>query len=630
MEYQARRLPRNREYAGYQFYAALSYKDKTAEECFLFAVLTIVDWLKERLSLTESIPKELSALPDRSHFTEAGMDQLEPCRISSGFTADISAVPSEYLWALRLKEPDSDTEKRKAVPGRFFTTNIGIARAGDRVEFGVRIDVTDPEGAEEISFAFRPKFIRWLYSEEALEMTQVIPLTFGAVPVENADDFRTLRTLLDDSQRQMPAVIMTQAVRKPEVKNGFPGPNGGMPPFSAIGTPSAPPFAVPGAGTEDPLAAMKKMVEAAKAAAARQTSSDPGFFPYDADGFASHSFGYAAVFAVTEEMHDALAKKIHKEYRPGDILIAEPKRFGGNVRVYSGADAEQKAQDRAHEYSKHRNYNFGDVLFEFDLRQKQQKAQLEAIRASTKLAAEEKINRLNQMIEDLQGERDAQVAKISLLKEQNEEEFERGMEAERLSMQQFYDEHDLLEKQVHQLQANNERLERENEEMRALSGAVENLRSMAEMPQTNDDVVNYFQTVFEDRIAFTDRGLKSAHRCEIRPGALWYYLYFMATDLIDIYRSGNPDTEGAFMAATGIEMARGEGKQSHKDNSIMRTRMDTYRGKEICIEPHVKLNDNRAGAGYQRIYYCYDGEMDRIIIGWVGEHLKTYGTQFAG
>lgn len=155
---------------------------------------------------------------------------------------------------------------------------------------------------------------------------------------------------------------------------------------------------------------------------------------------------------------------------------------------------------------------------------------------------------------------------------------------------------------------------------------VETFRDMPELPRTNEDVVNYFLRVFGDRIAFTERGRKTACKCSVRPDGLWYYLYCMATKLYEIYQAHNPDVEAAFVEATGIESAMCEKKLSHKDNRIMNLRNDSYEGKDIFVEPHVKLHPARSGADHQRIYYCFDYELGLIIIGWVGDHLRTAGT----
>lgn len=146
------------------------------------------------------------------------------------------------------------------------------------------------------------------------------------------------------------------------------------------------------------------------------------------------------------------------------------------------------------------------------------------------------------------------------------------------------------------------------------------------LPRNREDVIRYFRTVYGDRIAFTERGFRSGCRSDVRAEGLWYYLYQMATVLFAIHHSGKPDVENEFLHATGIEAAMGEGSQTNKGGKFRKMREDVYEGKEIRVAPHVKLDAQRTGAENRRIYYCYDRELDRIIISWIGTHLETAGT----
>ncbi len=617
--YQPRKLPRNKEYPGYQFYCQMEMSGCDAAGCFCFAVLCVVDWLKGRLRETDMIPAEISTLPGREQFGEIGVSDLLSFTVSSGFSAYVVSLPGHGVWTLRLKEPDSDTEQRKAIPGRFFATNVGIRILNERrVELGIRIDVTDPEGIPEVGFAFRPAFVRYLFAAEGLVLSQGATLPYDkAVVVETEEQMTALRAVLDSSEWTLPLVWVTQGIRLPKeepaslLNRGFapvmPGTVDSSP-FSSVGSVSPFPGVV-GAGFPGSPALEK-------------------YYPFDADELASHNFGYAYTCRVSEKVHGSLAKRLKKEYMPGDLLFVEPKRYGGNVKVV-GKDEKDipglvKQWTRC--YSKHRKYSFGDVQFEFDARNLEQREIVERIRASSELQAEEKLAALNKVIEQLQDENEKRVRKINELKEQLLSEFERGEAAEKLRTDQLLEDYDRHEDEIRQVRARNLQLEQENREARSLKNAVETLRSLPEMPQSTEDVVFWFRNVFGDRVAFTEKGLKSACKCGIRPDGLWYYLYHMATSLFEIHHGGSSDVENDFYHATGIEVAMNEGSQSHKDNKVMNQRADVFEGKEISIEPHVKLLPAKTGADFQRIYYCYDRELDLIIIGSVGEHLKTAGT----
>lgn len=607
-KYPPRRLPRNRDYPGYQFYCTLIRKDGGAESCFCFAVLCVIDWLKQRLRETNVIPEQITRLPERQKASEIRPADLESFTISSGFSAYAVSLPGHGIWTLRLKEPDSDTDQRKAFPGRFFATNVGFRIMDEnRVELGIRIDVTEPEEASEVDYAFRPGFVRYLYAEPDLLLAQVSALPYQqAVPVEDDEQMKALRCVLDSSEALLPVVVVTQAARLSAEKK--------EPVFSRTAFPAV--QGAPASRPAPPVFAAGPVLEF--------------YYPFSADNIASHSFGHAVTFRVSEKMRAALAKRLKKDYTPGDILFVEPKRFGGRVRVLGKDEKDVAGQIRTltHSYSKNRKYSFGDVQFEFDARNIESREMISRIRSSGNMKDEEKLNALNQTIDGLQKENEKMVRKISQLREQLLSEFKRGEDAEKARTDQLYKDFDHCEEELRKARAWNQQLERENREARANRGAVETMRGLAEMPRTNGDVVNYFINVFGDRIVFTERGVRTACKCGIKADGLWFYLYQMATALCDIHRAGRPDVEKEFFHATGIEAAMGEGSQSRKDNKIMSLRKDVYEGKELWVEPHVKLSAQKAGAEHQRIYYCYDQEIDKIIVGWVGDHMRTYGTQF--
>ena len=109
---------------------------------------------------------------------------------------------------------------------------------------------------------------------------------------------------------------------------------------------------------------------------------------------------------------------------------------------------------------------------------------------------------------------------------------------------------------------------------------------------------------------------------------LWKALYHAATSLADIHRQGYQDVEDRFRRETGWEMALREGAQTHAVAAYMNQRRDTYDGREILVEPHVKFPRSalKTGAKYQRLYYAYDAQTRKIIVGCVGDHLENYST----
>ena len=85
------------------------------------------------------------------------------------------------------------------------------------------------------------------------------------------------------------------------------------------------------------------------------------------------------------------------------------------------------------------------------------------------------------------------------------------------------------------------------------------------------------------------------------------------------------DIERDFRDATGLELALSEGKLTKQMKQAKRERKRTYRGAEIDITPHVKVDGRPSGR--LRIHYHADHENRVIVVGHCGDHLTTAGTQ---
>ena len=50
---------------------------------------------------------------------------------------------------------------------------------------------------------------------------------------------------------------------------------------------------------------------------------------------------------------------------------------------------------------------------------------------------------------------------------------------------------------------------------------------------------------------------------------------------------------------------------------------------DLPVEPHLKFRAGRSEADYQRVHFMYDPETQRIVIGYMGDHLPSYSSRFA-
>lgn len=160
--------------------------------------------------------------------------------------------------------------------------------------------------------------------------------------------------------------------------------------------------------------------------------------------------------------------------------------------------------------------------------------------------------------------------------------------------------------------------------------ATRQVRSISEYPNTPQSIARYFETVYPERIAFTERAYRSMDECKTKSEVLWEVFYHIATDLFDLVRSNPAQAYSEFKNKTGWEVARCEGPQTHVDSKLMRQFIDTYNGQEIDIEAHIKNGCRESDPKFVRIYFAYNPSIsEKIIIGNCGKHLKNYSTRTA-
>lgn len=161
--YEPLKLNQTNRYPGYQFHARVRIDGMEPSDAFVYLILSVYHWIRSKVPEADREVAKL-ALPEPDGYASVANDAFLPYHFSVGYTLDITPLMEDGIWALRLKEPDSGSAEREAVPGRMFTTRVGL-RLSDKgyTELGIRIDVTDPDSVEkEVDYAFRPGFVRSL------------------------------------------------------------------------------------------------------------------------------------------------------------------------------------------------------------------------------------------------------------------------------------------------------------------------------------------------------------------------------------------------------------------------------------------------------------------------------------
>ena len=143
------------------------------------------------------------------------------------------------------------------------------------------------------------------------------------------------------------------------------------------------------------------------------------------------------------------------------------------------------------------------------------------------------------------------------------------------------------------------------------------------------DVVDIFSRNFKDRLIFAEEAYKSAaNYTQFKVlDRSFDMLYHVGTTLFNLkFEEDQPvDIATRFQAISGFEFATSEGKQSKKDNSIRASRRITVKGKQYEIWPHIKFGNKPPKI--LRVYFAFDDDLKKIVIGHVGKHLKNATTR---
>lgn len=623
--YEPLKLNQTNRYAGYQFHAHVHVDGMEPAEGFVYLILSVYHWIRSRVPEEDRSVPELT-LPEAEEYASVSPGDFLPYHFSVGYALDITPLPEDGIWSIRLKEPDIGTDDRIPVSGRFFTTRVGL-RLNEKgyTELGIRIDVTDPASeAKEIDFAFRPGFVRSLAIQPSVCFEQVRELGYGCpLRADTPEEYKKFLYMLDNEENQLPLVVFTHY--KPVEKKPAPI---SMEEF--IKNESMKSFLSPlGMGSGLPV---KKEIASPSIPVA-----DPVLL-HDADAFARSAFGYALTVVLGDTFFDKFASRIRKDIRPGDIILCGARKFRGAVTVIGFSGEKEKDRKKAYDdallcaqsYSKHKApYSFGNVVFEAEARRMAQKLELEQILESGTMEEKEKYAKLVEHVEEQNKEIIRRDEKIARLEGQCAEEFDRGVAFRDYEIARQDEEIARLKKELADREEQIDRMKGSYRQAKVILENAEPMRKTDTLPATNEDVIRYFRRMYSDRIDFTNRGLISAYKCDISPASLWVILYTIANDLTDVFREKQGNlTEEDVMNATGFDMSFREGSMTREQKDFMKLRQDEYEGMEISIEPHIKLKAAKGIPSHQRLHFCYLSELERVIIGYLGDHLDSAATRY--
>lgn len=603
------RLLRNHTYPAYQLYALAGTDKKTPpEQVMTIAVLETLHWLRKRFRDFE-IPDALK-YPEAKDYQAVNWSELQSFQINEGYKAEALWLPKEKIWAFQLTEPDlgpqpgEPLQTRPPVPGRIIETNIGYRLCNGQVECGFRTMVSDVEGTTAHFEVYRLSVIKHLARNSLVGLRQGWPLLDLEHVLEHGGDLDGLREWLKSMQRMMPAVIIAAAgAKRPQTAE--------LPSLDEAGR-----FG----GWRNTLKV--PAVECPEPAAHEEET--PGI-PEELKNLVRYRMGYAQFFYLPEQQIPVFHKKTGLSIHPGEVLLAEPAVFEGNVTRFDlagNAAARSIAAGRLEElvqnYPMHKPMRFGHVSFLNEAKEISHNSIL-----TTSQSKEDVLRALEGKVKAIEQGRMDDALKHSGEIQLKEDKIRR--------LNQEIQESD-ADKQVLRVEMDELKLQH-LAELANKDQEIFRLQALLDRPGRPELVCDWVESHYADRMIFHTRAqdeMKKVAAGELDLQLLCDALEFLATDYRDELLGLIDDIElqrrcaWKYNRPFEVTPVKGVSMEAYPKNYKIKYETG-YKGKPIesPLDLHLKVG-NQANH-LIRIYFLYDKEKKLIVVGSLPWHMKTVG-----
>lgn len=147
-----------------------------SEDVYAKVILYIMRWFRNRLGedVFEIYP-DISFLrdeyPEPSDYKDFNIDEVSNINGFDFINFETAFLINKKAWVVHLSEPDNGQE-RKDIQGRTFTTEISVYKRKESVVLGIRESCREPESNTEDAFGYRPGFVRDIFYDENLFVTE--------------------------------------------------------------------------------------------------------------------------------------------------------------------------------------------------------------------------------------------------------------------------------------------------------------------------------------------------------------------------------------------------------------------------------------------------------------------------
>ena len=192
------------------------------DEGFAKSILYVIDWIRGKVKSPEPF---LAAYPGISDFRSFSTDEIRDQDQSQGFDIRIAFDSKRSIWALRFFEFSNNPE----VPGQSFVTEVTVSKESGSVMMAIRTTCREPVGSPPAR-VFRLWYIRHgLMQDEDLILTEAYtdrqypisgkPIIVNGKSKDSCSHFS--ENLLLNSRRQFPLILVTDPKKYDAYKDIF-------------------------------------------------------------------------------------------------------------------------------------------------------------------------------------------------------------------------------------------------------------------------------------------------------------------------------------------------------------------------------------------------------------------------
>lgn len=192
---------------------------------------------------------------------------------------------------------------------------------------------------------------------------------------------------------------------------------------------------------------------------------------------------------------------------------------------------------------------------------------------------------------------------------------------------------DELTRTVQRLESEKRALERKAAQCAAPSeddGAARVAECLQAIPRDLADLLKLARSIWPDRIVVLPEAMDSAKSYDGNLAEEWDIVRGAATELYGLlFEDDGCEGQVAdeFQRRTGYELTFSESSATRARVDLMKMRERSYRGRTVDISAHIK---GRSQKNSFRLHFYIDRENELIVIGHVGCHMKTAGSQRRG